>query len=316
MSRAAVHMADPDAVRVTRDARALCNRASPRVTSVEADVTCKDCLRLLAKRRAEQPRQVGMLEALLEVARTISGPSLEAVPPTTPDTWSRMRCRLAVSRGEHSTTPVAEPWAHVISAQTVRLHCTCDHCNADRDNAKAKIEWQLEQDHRPHRQYEHPFGSTRAAIELLGRWRVDGGSGRSAHGSIQARAQETAQLGTSVQTTRRTDRDSLDVRRVIMTTDVQRACERAFAERQARRGLTVETCVTILVDSIASNRDAAWWAERLPPTERAIKALIRHGIKQVTVELAANGYIPRPRSSMGLDDAIERRRAEMGKSAA
>lgn len=256
-------------------------------------------------------RSVDMEEALRTLAHLLAGPPIEAQPDMTPDLWRRMHCRTAVARGEHSRAEESEPWSHAVTAQALRGQCRCEVCCVELDNARAKYDWEVEQDLRPHRKHAHEFGSPRAALELLARYRRVGTSTRSSLGSAQARAEETARLGTAVQTTVRADRESLEVRRVHMAADVERACLRAFAEEQARRGVPAGLCVQVLLDSVTDGSSSEEWAERLGLTERAVKALVRHGMRQVTVELVCGGYIPEPRASAGLAEAIERRRAEL-----
>lgn len=285
------HIADPsDGRDVSSLGASLCGRTTVVRNPNPELATCRVCQRLHREARfTRRDGKVSMEEALADVARLIAGPPVESYPPLTPERWQAMRCLDGKRR------------------------CFCAYCELDRRNHAARVEWELEQDRRPHRRYDHPFGSVRAALESLVVWRQTGASVRSQAGSIEARGQELAKLGTNVQTTMRV-REDVDTRRATIAVDVERACLRAYAEPQARRGLnTAEQCVAILLDAMddKGGHSAEWWSERTGLTVNAIRALIRHGIKQAKVELAASGYIPHPRSKEGLDEAIRRRRQEV-----
>lgn len=261
--------------------RSLCGRTC---CVFDDQPTCKDCQRRNAKRPGL--RSVGWVEALQSVAHLLAGPPIEPYPDLEPGVWHRMRCRTG-------------------------SRCSCPFCLADTLNARALATWHAEQQARPHQKHQYEFGSVNAALEALLRWRLDGASARSSQGGIQSRAEETAKLGTQVQTTSRFDRDSIEIRRATWAADVEKACYRAFAEEQERRGLTQHQCVAITLSSIDSKVTPAEWSERTGLTTRAVKALIRHGRELVTIELAAVGYIPRPRSRAGLDAKITRRAMEV-----
>lgn len=273
----------------------LCGWLAVTVTHDPEGVTCLRCKALLKKRAQSKPRVVSMEEAMRDVLRLIGGmgQTLPPKPTLTPDVWRSMRCRQE-------------------GVQVGKPHCYCDLCSWEDETRKARADWLASDQNRPHRVHAHPFGSVRAALELLLRWRQDGASARSSQGGIQSRLTETASLGTQVQTTVRCDRDSLEVRRADMCADIEAACLRAYAEEQSRQGLTPAQCVTILLDGHdPEGKGSAWWAERLELTERAVKSMVSHGRKVVTVDLVVSGYIPPPRSRDGLDEAIERRRREV-----
>ena len=162
-------------------------------------------------------------------------------------------------------------------------------------------EWHQSQQLRPHRKHAYPFGSYRAALAFLAVWQRDGASARSHSGSVQARAEETAKLGTAIQTTLRTDRDSLEIRRAELAADVRKCVERAFASAESRRGFSLAWCVLVVLDSV-----------REEPVELEGDALSaqKHGRRAVQVELAAAELTPMPRSRRMVED-VERRLAEL-----
>ncbi len=250
-------------------------------------VTCKRCQRALSKQR--KLREVSFEEAIRDVLTLLSGPPIEPYPEMTPAAWQQMRCRKGMS------------------------HCSCRFCLVDDMNTRALANWQESQAIRPHMKHSHEFGSVNAALECLLRWRRDGASARSSQGGIQARAEETARLGTQVQTTARYDRDSIELRRATWATDIERACFRAFAEEQERRGLTSRECVAIVLSTVDAQNVVTpeQWAEHTGLTVSSVKGLVRHGRKALTIELAASGYIPRPRARAGLDRAIATRAQEV-----
>lgn len=270
----------------------LCGRASVVVQQqIDGhDRACKVCTRMDRERRRERVDvRIDMGEALREVAHLIGGPDVEAYPPLVPETYQPMRCRQRL------------------------VPCFCDYCQIDRRNARIKADWEAGQQLRPHREYEHDFGSVSAALELLLRWRQDGAQVRSQAGGIEARGKELAKLGMQVQTTVRLDREDLTTRRATQAVDVERACRRAYAEEQERRGLTVDQCVGLLLSSVDSaGPTASESAEALGMTERSVKALISHGRRQVSVWLAATGYAPEPRVRSGLLGQVRRLRDEIG----
>jgi len=135
-----------------------------------------------------------------------------------------------------------------------------------------------------------------AALEHLVRWRRDGASARSSHGSAQSRALETARLGAVVQTTQRSDREDVTTRNATHAVDVERACAWAYREASERRGLPQEACVELLLASVVSGGPShAEWAERLEVSEAIVRAVVRHGRRVVAERLAADGYVPAPR---------------------
>lgn len=281
------HLLTPDGTDLNRELRAaLCGWTAVDCTEDPREVTCKRCARIWTDRHFRRDRvRITMAEALLDVATVVSGPAVVSYPPLSPDGWRSMRCRMGLER------------------------CRCEWCLTDEVNANAKAEWEQSQQVRPHRRYEFDFGGVNAALELLARWRRDGPSARSSHGSVQSRAQETARLGTQVQTTRRADRDDLVTRRAIQAADVERACVYAYQEDSARRGLRTSEAISVLLSSVvedAPSPDA--WAERLGVSVPAIEGVARHGRKQVKVWLAANAYMPEPRAKDGLGPAIEKLR--------
>jgi len=283
--------------------RTLCGLAAALLADEAAKVTCKKCRRIL-DRSPDRRAPVTIEEAAREILHVIGGPPVQPYPSLTPEIWRAMRCRLYVarreageSRGERGAT------------------CFCDFCLIDASNARAKANWETEQQWRPHQRHAHPFGSVSAALELLARG--GGSSVRSSQGSMQARCEETARLGTQVQTTRRHDREDLAIRRVTYATDVDRAIARAYALPADRRGLTLAQCRALLLASVASDAPTLEeQAEALGVSERIVRAVVRHGRRQVTIELAVSGYIPEPRARSGLLAAIERRRREIGEVAA
>lgn len=261
--------------------------ASDLAPSIDG-VTCKVCLQLAVRPRAL--RKVSWSEVVYDMAHLLAGPALEPYPPITPTTWHNMRCRQGLA------------------------HCRCEYCTADELNINVKAAWEAEQQLRPHRVHAHEFGSLNAAMELAARVRRDGYSKSSAHGSMQSRAEETLKLGAQVQTTQRTDRDSLEIRRARQVVDIERAVQRAFDDEQERRGLTRDQCVTIMLSTYDATHPTKPedWVDSTGLSVQAIKALLRHGRKAATIALSASGYIPRPRSRVGLDEAIEKRIAETG----
>lgn len=282
-----VHLLDPEADPIGRELRtALCGWTAVECTEDAREVDCKRCAKLWAKRVHHRDRvRITWDEAIRDVASIISGPALVSYPPLDPKGWQSMRCRQGLAR------------------------CRCEWCLTDEANAKAKADWEASQQIRPHRRYEHPFGSVNAALELLLRWKQDGAPNRSSHGSVQSRAQETARLGTQVQTTQHSDREDLTTRRATQAIDVERAVRFAYAEEQARRGLSPDVCATMLLDSVdPDGRGVAWWAERLDVSESVVEGVVKHGRKWVTVRLAAVGYIPEPRARSGLGEAIRKER--------
>lgn len=273
-----LHLLDPDGSQLDRDLRtSICGRPASDCTEDPALVTCMHCRRIWHKRHHERDRvRITFAEALRDVATVISGPRLVPYPELTPEGWASMRCRQGMSR------------------------CSCDWCRADEANARAKEQWAESQQVRPHRRYGHPFGSINAALELLLRWKTDGAPARSSQGSLQNRAQETAKLGAAVQTTMRTDREDLTTRRATQAVDIERAIRYAYAETQARRGLSVHTCATILLDSVDhEGQSPEWWAEKLDVSTAVVRGVIRHGRKHVADRLAEQEYIPQPRARKG-----------------
>ncbi len=270
-----LHLLDPDGSQLDRDLRtSICGRPASDCTEDPALITCMHCRRIWHRRHHQRDRvRITMDEALRDIVAVIMGPPLVGYPELTPETWATMRCRQGLS------------------------HCSCGWCQADKANASAKQVWDESQQVRPHRRHPFPFGSVNAALELLLRWEVDGAPSRSSQGGLQSRAQETAELGTAVQTTVRADREDLATRRATQAVDIEAAVRYAYAEEQARRGLAVDVCATILLDSVdAEGRGELWWAERLDVTESVVRGVIRHGRRHVAERLAAQEYIPQPRT--------------------
>lgn len=264
--------------------RSLCGlaRAAGTLSHDPAGVTCKRCRKLLTPPATLRP--ISWDEAIRDLLALLSGPPVEPYPVLTPDVWRSMRCRAWVATRN--------------GAQAMPRHwCRCEACVVDEANARPSADWQASQQARPHRKHAHPFGSVRAALEALLRYRQDGIGARSSQGSLQSRAQEAAQLGTQVQTTARHDRDPVELRRATAAVDIEKALRRAYAEEQARRELTVEQCIAIVLADVDSQRRTTdeEWAERTGITARAVREMRRHGIRQVQESLAADGYIPEPR---------------------
>lgn len=286
MSR--IHLLDPEADAVGRSLQtAICGWTAVDVTEDPMRVTCKRCARTIEKRVFARDRvRITWDEAIADVLAVIAGPPVERYPELTPELWASMRC----ARGQ--------------------AHCRCIFCRIDEDNCGARAAWDHSQQIRPHRRYGHPFGSVNAALESLLRWQRDGASARSSAGSTQARAQETARLGVEVQTTVRADREDLTTRRATQAVDVERAVHRAYAQQSDRRGLGVGDCAAVLLDSVSPEAiPVERWAERFDVTPNAIRGIIKHGRKWVTVSLAASGYIPEPHARVGLASEIERAKA-------
>lgn len=284
--------------------RTLCGLAAALLADEAAKVTCKKCRRIL-DRSPDRRAPVTIEEAAREILHVIGGPPVQPYPSLTPEIWRAMRCRLYVARREAGE-----------SRGERGAMCFCDFCLIDASNARAKANWETEQQLRPHRQHAHPFGSVNQALEAWARWTLNGASVRSSQGSLQARCLEIARLGTHVQTTRRHDREDLSIRRVTYATDVDRAIARAYAQPADRRGLTLAQCRALLLASVASDAPSLEeQAEALGVSERIVRAVVRHGRRQVTIELVVSGYIPEPRARSGLLAAIERRRREIGEVA-
>lgn len=290
----------------------LCGRMASTITTDGAEVTCKDCLRLLTAK--PKPRKVSWEEAVRAAAHLLAGPPVTPQPSITPALWASMDCRRGVLDDGHIQALRMTPAAWLERGGT-GLRCQCEVCRTEENNTAARIQWDEEQQARPHRRYDCDFGSLNAALDLLASWRADGPSVRSAFGSMQSRAQESARLGTQVQTTRRVDRDSLEIRRAGQVRDIEKALTRAFVEEQSRRGLEREACVAIVL-SVARGADVDWWATRTGLTARAIKSLVAHGKRLASIELAARGVIPWPRDRNGMHAAIAARVEEMAGRAA
>lgn len=255
---------------------ALCGWIGVSIATGDQVPTCKLCLRELRKIEELKfkgfRREVTYDEALREVASLLTGPDLQPYPELTPAIWKRMRCRDG-------------------------LPCQCDFCLADKANAKAKADWELSQQWRPHRRHEFPFGSLNAALEACLRQRQDGTNARSSAGSVQARCSEVSKLGTSVQTTMRSDRDPIEIRRTDHAVDVENALVWAFQEEQERRGLNTSQAVAVMLSTVDAEHRVtpSDWAEHLDVSTASIVGLIGHGRRAATMRLAEAGYLPQPR---------------------
>jgi len=250
--------------------------------------------------------------------RLIAGPPVIQYPDLR-GVWRHMRCRTGAYTPARCQVVIddadrdgrALTWEE---ERSVAGRCRCEVCSVDVDNTPILDRWSEEQQARPHRKHACPFGSRDAALELLLRWKQDGPSARSGIGGLIGRCEETARLGTNVQTTQRHDRDDLATRRAIYATDIERALRRAFAFEPDRRGLSVDQCLDVMLSTIDTTSPVApeEWAERFGITHRAVVALIGHGRKRLTIELAVADYIPDPNERDGLGEEIRKRRAEIG----
>lgn len=260
--------------------------------------TCKTCLKRRGVRH-EYTRQVSWEEVLLDLDSLLRWPKVERYPLITPESYRAMRCRTA-----DAMTPATFELEAREGGQPNRYRiCRCEFCEADERNALEARKAHESQQIRPHQKHAYPFGSYRAALSFLAAWQRDGASVRSHAGSMQARCSETALLGATIQTTLRTDRDSLEVRRAGLAVDVRRCLERAFADEQGRHGHSLASCMLLMLDSVS---DAPVTAEDLGAERVAVQ---RHGRRHVQIELAVAELTPWPRAPR-LVAEIERRRRE------
>jgi hypothetical protein len=277
--------------------RTLCGTSAVRTVEARGLVTCRSCQRLMASLPDEATWD--WARVIEYVASVLVGPAVEAYPVAiVTDEWRLMSCRM-----------------HGASTE----HCGCAWCAWERRWRGVVDEWERSQSLRPHRRHAHPFGSLAAALTFFARWRRDGASLRSSTGSAGARLEAVARLGVEVQTTQRFDRDSLEVERAGLACDIEDAVRHCLGDEQRRRGLTYEAAFAALLTSVdESLGDAAHPAalgERLELTERAMKALLSSTRRELTVDLAARGIIPEPRSKVGLGREIAARRAELWRAA-
>ena len=232
-------------------------------------------------------------EAIELAAIILRGPVVGTFPCVNPDTWRDMRCRL------HPDMP--------------SKYCHCDFCIWERRYRPAVDEWQLSQERfRPHARHELPFGSLSAALEAMLRQR-NGATVRSQAGSLIDRAASINALETTVQVTRRYDRDDRTTRDAELAVDVERSVVHAYREEPARRGLRTGACITILLSSVeASAPSPEAWAGRLGVPTSTVIGVVRSGRRGATVDLAARGIIPEPRAAT-MTRATEARRKELAR---
>jgi hypothetical protein len=258
--------------------RSLCGRSAVWLSSDKA--TCKQCAKLQGSRH-DFTRPVSWEEAFTDLGNLLA-PRITPSPPVTPDSWRRMRCR-------HGEAMTPAQWDMAARDGNKHPHyriCQCDFCDHDMREAKVRAEHEQSQQVRPHRKHAFPFGSYRAALlHALHRPSVL----RSSAGSAQARAEETAKLGTAVQTTVR-ERDP-NVR-VDLALDVRRCIERAFADEQSRRSYELHHCVTAMLDLV---RDPPLYTDEYDAIH-SVRAIQRHGRKHVQIELAIAELTPWPRA--------------------
>lgn len=278
--------------------RTLCGTSAVKVVETRKLVTCLSCIKLFATLPIES-EPVTLLEAMRYAWDVLRGPVVEPYPiAIAPDEWVQMGC---VRHG----MPMER--------------CGCAWCAWERQYRGRVDEWERSQSLRPHRRYDHPFGSLAAALSFLARWRRDGAMLRSSTGNASARLEAVARLGTEVQTTQRFDRDSLEVERAGFSVTIESALRRALRDEQRLRGLAPDVAEAALLtsvdESLGDEAHPAAMAERLGLTERAMKALLASTRRALTVDLAARGVIPEPRDRAGLRGEIADRRAEIGRAA-
>lgn len=268
-----VHLLVPDATdEQRRMGRTLCGTSSPRWSEASASVTCRLCI------RAMPPEQtpVALEDAWEALCNLLLGPAVAPYPAITPDEWRLMQCRQYGRELER---------------------CPCAWCDWERRYRGQCEQHDLSQQFRPHRRYACPFGSVGAALEHLLRVRRSAAGTRSWQGPLSDRAEQVLRLGTEVQTTQRFDREPLEIRRVDLAIDVERALERCFAEAAERRGLPLEACTALVLASIDSGepRTPEAMSETTGLTVRAVKALLAHARRELAVRLAADGLVPEQR---------------------
>jgi len=247
----------------TEPHRSLCGWSVERVTDHREAVTCRSCIRRMPGMPA--PAATFSWRDVVEyVLGVVAGARVPEYPALSRGEWPLMRCRY---QGAAIET------------------CGCAYCDWERRYRPRVDEWERSQSLRPHRRYEHPFGSLNAALDFLHRWRTEALGVRSYQGPLQERAAKVEALGgVEVQTTRRFDRDPLEIERAGMAADLQRALDLALA------------------DEPPLGEDA---------TERAHAARETRLRRALTVELAALGIIPLPRDRARLGREIEALRREL-----
>ena len=275
--------------------RTLCGTSAVRVTETRQLVTCRHCKRMM--QGLSDPSDWDWDRVVRYVADVLCGPAVETYPVTiASDEWRMMSCRMHGAALER---------------------CGCQWCAWERRWRGAVDDWQRSQSLRPHLRHQHPFGSIAAALSFYARWRRDGASLRSSTGSATARLEAVAKLGVEVQTTQRFDRDSLEVDRAGYAVIIEDCIAEALSDEQRRRGLAAATALAALLSSLDESDAShpAALAERVGLTERAMRGMLASTRRALTVDLAARGMIPEPRSQAGMGREIAARRAEIGRAA-
>src|SRR5690606_18286819 len=134
--------------------------------------------------------------------------------------------------------------------------------------------------------YEHPYGSLGAAVDDLARARTTSPGGRSHLGAVLDRMTSIRSLGASVQTTRRHDRDTSEVRRTDLTIDVERCAVRVASRSDVRAGwCDTSGALSLLLDPGHEPERAEAWGVTLA----AVRGVAKRARRAMTVELAARG---------------------------
>lgn len=238
-----------------------------------------------------------LAEALAFFAAFIRGPVTDEQPPLR-DGWYSMRCL------RDRRVPTSE-----VDMLTDHECCRCPHCRWQARNAAIVANWRLSCEQRPHRTYQHAFGSVGAA--LASTHRPDGAPSRSRMGSLMARLSEVAMLGTEIQTTSRYDRDPVEIRRTDLTIDVERCVVQACSREDVRGGVSTGAAIRLVTASAQDGYEPEAHAEPLGISTSAVRGVVSRGRKRVTVELAARDLIPEPRYRVKLDAEISKRRLEL-----
>jgi len=238
-----------------------------------------------------------LAEALAFFAAFVRGPVTDEQPPLR-DGWYSMRCL------RDRRVPVSE-------ADMLTDHecCRCPHCRWQARNAAIVSNWRLSCERRPHRTYSHPFGSVGAA--LASTHRPDGVPMRSSMGSLGARLKEINELEAVIQTTVRHDRDPVEIRRTDLTIDVERCVVQACSREDVRGGVSTGAAIRLVTASAQDGYEPGEHAEPMAISTSAVRGVVSRARKRVTVELAARGLIPEPRSRVKLDAEISKRRLEL-----